>query len=734
MADRAESSMGDAEGFQGAFALLDVRGFGKIGLEAIFDFVSACPSPPSIEEVTRMYNEFDEDGSGDIDSGEFVGFIDELEKVTGYCAKEMIAFFERKQYEALFNLVDDDGGGTISCQELRVLVDALHAMLDLRLSSGDVRNLMKEYDSDELNFEAFYTLMKKITGHKSILLVVRAFKEAQRRSKEKLSSAIQRFESQGKDAKNSPAPQKPPPRVRQTSVQCPMCKEKDAELAFLRRRVAELEAEASAAAAASQNKPKTVENVEPRVRLGLRSIEMAVSAQSALPQVKVPALNSTESLRFVGVMDDTAHVDPSSMAANASRLADLADTTHKAQRQVAPVLDGPCDAAALLVKEKQALLQRVAAGEAIDAAGANEALSTIANFKMQVSVMAESLHWTVEAAAEARTALTSWAAALVPFCSRVRKYAGSIRDAEEITQRLLETSTMVLWYGAEVPSEIEIALERVADGGDLGFSEDDLERLREDLDGDAKRFSKEERTALLGLMRDTTYGVQTLGQALSSATKRDRGVGTAPLQAILPAEPLQRIMPEPRHAPQGNMTQGSRSRPARGRDVYVIRDTRAPAVDALLMRYLQSGVKVPGNFARLEPKEPRDRDRHFFQFGSRRVEIVMVEEALAVKVGGGFMYFEEFCDMYTELEVTRVNRSIARSPSPNVFAAASAAASPSRSASGVTHADPSGALASTAAPVRFSGRRDASVMSAEPLRLGSKSPGTRRAASPLPAF
>ena len=91
--------------------------------------------------------------------------------------------------------------------------------------------------------------------------------------------------------------------------------------------------------------------------------------------------------------------------------------------------------------------------------------------------MSESLQWTVESVAEARGALTTWAAVLLPFCSSARKYAGAVRDAEELTQHLLETATLLSWYGADAPGELELAIERVVDGDDIGLSGDDIERL-----------------------------------------------------------------------------------------------------------------------------------------------------------------------------------------------------------------------------------------------------------------
>jgi Ca2+-binding EF-hand superfamily protein/cell division septum initiation protein DivIVA len=700
-----ESSIGDVEGFQGAFALLDMRGFGKIGLEAIFDFVSACPNAPSIEEVTRMYNEFDEDGSGDIDSGEFVGFCDELEKVTGYSAKQMIGFFEKKQYEHLFSLVDNDGGGTISIGELKTLVEALHAMLDLKKTASDVRLIVKEYEKDELDFEDFYNVMKKLMGHKSILLVVRAFEEAQRRSKEVMSTALLRFE-RGTDKKEEPFVKRAPTMAKTVAI-CQTCKSKDAEMEFLRKRVSELEAAAAAAASAAASahhaKP-SVDNIEPRVRLAQRSLDMAISVQATFPAAKVAAQHYTRSTRLLQALETGARLDVSDMASHAKRLADLADDTHKAQRQVPPALEAACSAINQLLQEQRSFLDYFKSGgngEGLRDKAA-QGLAAAASLKMTVASLAETVAWTVEAAAEARTALATWGFALIPTSSNPRKFLRATNELELVTQQLLDVSGVVQWHGTDHPSELEILMDELNTGtGDAEsrLTADDFERLEGYIQQDYARTSVEARTRLCASLKDTTYAVQSLSAALPSATKRERGVGTAPLEAILPAEPLKRIVPQPRHAPQSTPEHGAMSRPPRARDIFVIKDTRAPVVDAMLARYLASGVRVPDNFARVYTQDLKDALRHLFTFGTRRIEMFVVEDALSVKVGGGYLYFDEFCELYTDIEVKRVNRTVSRSPMP----IGSASASPSRSASA---REPSLSVASaTVAPPRFSGAR-----------------------------
>jgi Ca2+-binding EF-hand superfamily protein len=727
-----ESSIGDAEGFQGAFALMDVRGFGKIGLEAIFDFVSACPNPPSIEDVTRLYNEFDEDGSGDIDSGEFVGFCDELERVTGYSAKELVTFFEKKQYEHLFSLVDDDGGGTISSMELKTLVEALHSMLDLKKTASDVRLIMKEYDKEELDFEDFFSVMKKLMGHKSILLVVRAFEQAQRQRKATMSSAMRVFEA---PQNTEPIAVRPHARSMYHAPQpCNSCKSKDKELELLRKQVAELEAQVAAQSARAVPESRPVESIEPRMRLAMRSVDLAIGLQSQFPPVKPCALHHQSNTRFLALVNASASIDPSEMQAYAKRLADLADTTHKAQRQIAAVLDGPCGAIHRALDERAEFLS--ALGQRKDGREqAAMALAVGASQKAQVHLGAEAVAWTVEAAVEARKALANWAAALVPFSTNQRKFMRFVVEAEAATQQLLDLAVLVQWYGSEEPSELEVVMDRLNTGAPAEVTEEQHARFTIELASDRRTTSVAQRGTLIGALKETTYALQGLSQSLSSTTKRDRGCGTAPLESILPAEPIPAIMPRPRHAPQAIPEHGMLSRPPRVRDVYTVKDTRSPVVDKMLQRYLASGVRVPENFTRYYTTDVRDATRHLFVFGSRKIEIFVVEGALAVKVGGGYMYFEEFCELYTDMEVSRLNRNVCRSTSPNNLAREASASSPSlRSASLRSQQAaplPPQASATTAPRALFSSRRGGSVESQLHLDAASP-PRNTRTGSPSP--
>jgi hypothetical protein len=126
-------------------------------------------------------------------------------------------------------------------------------------------------------------------------------------------------------------------------------------------------------------------------------------------------------------------------------------------------------------------------------------------------------------------------------------------------------------------------------------------------------------------------------------------------------------------------------------------------LDRLLQSYLaKSSVMVPANFSRVEGTE------NMFHFGSKKIELLPSETFVTVKVGGGYLLFDEFCARYLRLGQYRLY-----STHSGTVAGASLGTT-------VTHADPS---LRTPSPNRpsvgggFSSKRSASPQSGPPRVL-----------------
>lgn len=92
-------------------------------------------------------------------------------------------------------------------------------------------------------------------------------------------------------------------------------------------------------------------------------------------------------------------------------------------------------------------------------------------------------------------------------------------------------------------------------------------------------------------------------------------------------------------------------------------------VDRLLSDFVLAwGNKLPGNFSRADPST------NIFYFGTRRIELSAVDQFITVKVGGGYLLLDEFCEKYAAMEIRRLQVSDDRahsvaSPSPGNSAA-----------------------------------------------------------------
>eukprot|EP01001_Neometanema_parovale_P011695 NODE_7951_length_732_cov_31.213465_g7699_i0.p1 GENE.NODE_7951_length_732_cov_31.213465_g7699_i0~~NODE_7951_length_732_cov_31.213465_g7699_i0.p1 ORF type:complete len:153 (-),score=26.62 NODE_7951_length_732_cov_31.213465_g7699_i0:214-672(-) len=75
-------------------------------------------------------------------------------------SKRVLTQEERNEFQEMFNLVDEDHGGSISKDELSKLMDTLH----IQMSDADLDEMMREVDTKgtgEIEFEDFETVMSR---------------------------------------------------------------------------------------------------------------------------------------------------------------------------------------------------------------------------------------------------------------------------------------------------------------------------------------------------------------------------------------------------------------------------------------------------------------------------------------------------------------------------------------------------------------------------------------------
>ena len=134
------------------FNLFDVKKQNFLSSDDLDDILRAMGFRPSKEELQEILEEIDEDGSGEIEFGEFCQL----------CAKFLVEEPDEETMKAelkeAFRVYDRDGAGFITTGQLREII----AELDPRLTSEDLDGIIDEIDEDgsgTMDFDEFCQMM-----------------------------------------------------------------------------------------------------------------------------------------------------------------------------------------------------------------------------------------------------------------------------------------------------------------------------------------------------------------------------------------------------------------------------------------------------------------------------------------------------------------------------------------------------------------------------------------------
>jgi len=134
------------------FNLFDVKKQNFLSSDDLDDILRAMGFRPSKEELQEILEEIDEDGSGEIEFGEFCQL----------CAKFLVEEPDEETMKAelkeAFRVYDRDGAGFITTDQLREII----AELDPRLTKEDLDGIIEEIDEDgsgTMDFDEFCQMM-----------------------------------------------------------------------------------------------------------------------------------------------------------------------------------------------------------------------------------------------------------------------------------------------------------------------------------------------------------------------------------------------------------------------------------------------------------------------------------------------------------------------------------------------------------------------------------------------
>ena len=127
------------------FDAFDTAQEGSVGQERVYDAFIEMEMKVDKYEVKQLFKQFDQDGSGTIDFGEFA---------------EMVQMLNRKRFKAVFAQFDVDGSGELDPEE----VQAAFALLGFEFSPETVAAMIQDYDVSGDGLVQFDEFCERLEG------------------------------------------------------------------------------------------------------------------------------------------------------------------------------------------------------------------------------------------------------------------------------------------------------------------------------------------------------------------------------------------------------------------------------------------------------------------------------------------------------------------------------------------------------------------------------------------
>jgi Ca2+-binding EF-hand superfamily protein len=701
----------DMNVFAEAFALMDSRGGGVLSLDNVYEFCEALPEPPSQTVVRKLYNQFDADGSGDIDSDEFLGFCQALEQAVGSSVQDMLRHFTKAMYKRLFELVDEggDGNAMVSKDELKMLLEAISPMLSSKYSANDVLNLIRDYPG-ELTFDDFCDVVKKLTVGKSITQVVTAFEEAKRRRKAAKHYAMSRFE-QGEKKSGLVIERGGGEGGQRSAGLCFMCVEKDEQIRELQNIITEMESGKDIPRSATVSVLRRDDD-EPRGNPWeeLHSLNRVVATSSWLrkyPEYVKSALHhygASRILEMAAFYQERARgaaIDTDAVA----RTVNDAMSEHK---ENVDQLRAVADVCMLEIREfhrhAEELLQELRSpSEALQRDKVDSLLTDMSVLRERCQAMRGDSDWLIDSLSQRRSECSTKAFTVAPYTNKSQKMVQAVVDTEQATQQLLDMGTVLNMYGSDQLFDIEIFAKRILSGTKPSLTADEIVKLSEGTQQTLARLTPNDWNDLFTKL-DASMQQLSKNASTSHSTRKEKAIMTQP---VVDLTPLQRISKKGTHddptaqlvdghtdskyVPNVRMRSSSpprirQIRPARPRDAVAHVDK---IVQDYVLRKAEDAPPLPSNFQRVEAGS------NTFFFGTKKIEAIPVDKFACVKVGGGYLMFDEFCRKYAQQEARRFDvRDTLPTPRFDASTSAGGIGTP-RSYGGMTPRGERGALSGT---------------------------------------
>lgn len=666
----AQQTQIDPKLLKECFALMDMRKSGGLRVEDALFFCEHLPQAPVVSTIRKIYKDCDADGSGEIEPDEFLDFCLGLERITNMKAADMMQAVVKEMYRRLFEMADEDKGGTISREELHLLMDCVSGM-----KASEVERVTRSFP-DELSLDDFCEVIKRLTKGRSIAEVTASFAEGRARR-----AASEVYSKKLAEKKDEPA-----------AGDCPECAEKKKKVASLLSQVEALQAQADAQAEkknAKRTRRFTVSRKESDS--GFPSLESSDILRGNLWETMHFSVNVFSAPFYSGC---SALARPLLLRLTGSRIAGVADSIALAARETRSNADAAArwindsskiyfdatqelrvitDTFKVEVKAFQLLYEKLLAtvtnNTEFSTSTTKQLCEEILTVRKSCASMRPDLERCTDTVVDLRVEAANRILCAAPFTNIPAEMARCSGVLEQSTARLREMIAVSLQLGSMQLSDVEVWARRLLEKTHDRVSQDSALEMKAFLATSLVRLSPDAINEVLRELDDTFRDAQhTLRR--TATYRRDKGVMTLSEEEVqaeldqLRRQEMERN-PDAHHHDDGSKARGGAAAAAASVGIHADPGAMSPArvrrmldrsvdsikeIDRALTLLLKDrpDVPLPKNFQRVDPTG------NAFQFGTRVIELVPIDRAAAVKVGGGYMFLEEFCKRNYEQEVRKL--------------------------------------------------------------------------------
>jgi Ca2+-binding EF-hand superfamily protein len=678
------------------FRLLDTRGIGSVTLDQVQDFALHVKKRMSAADVAQIFSLL-QDKRGNVDRSTFPRLLRGIESGSRQTGNELLELHLTSLYHELFNLVDEDGGGTLSRSEVRPLLDTIIQVFGVKTITdvGIVFRSVGVGMNDEILFPQFRSIVSRIVGSHPISHVIHAFRDAQTKKKiahdrgARLRALTCVLNSTTGGATTAE------PSVHGSSLD-----DKDNMIRQLEERIKELERGDRARRNSTRSRGHPLAEADDedddggsRGDVPMRPITVS---QSTLVAFELDGDASAADIGTLGRLAVQAActdalfrtiLDASTWSRDSSSYGQLVEAVNRSQQRVAVSMQ------AMLNQVRDGLVKTLAP-EDRDAAcssedesegeGAREETGSkyfsrdddaLCIFQTAFQGFSKTTAH-VNELQQHRESLAMAAAATAHLSAHRKKISLAVMEHQQASCAFISTALALRSY----LSDVEGAFLRAQDNASAPPVSREC-RLS------FMARNSELRSTFSAVFTAMSATVTLVNESLASHYTKTKDRACQANLSLTSSGPLPThadcASPSPRSALFERHRSGSPSRsplsvsrPPRSRARRTMERRGPERVDALVADHLiQRGVAVPPNFGRVvEGRGPASEGaaatmpsnlsaipshgtagpRSFYSFGIKKIELSALDDhTLCVHVGGGFLLFEEYCKAHTEFETIK---------------------------------------------------------------------------------